>query len=273
MPPPIQTVSCSPQISPRKWNLAVANAVLEVTLARMASAPYPQVQPAPALLRPQVPPPPQSLRRQQQQLRSPLILQQVLAAQPVILRLRKLFPAAGVLVGFFSGAALGAILAVVAMCCLIRRKQKEQPPQSPDFSSIAATVSDPIYQPSGVNGFRSDFLRRDSKPASPKSPKRRSRVRSLFSRTPTLRSMRSRDAAVDGIGRSYPPRTPENQRSPGSSTLRKEPSMESIKIYSPPNGGLHRPNTTFTDMMADAGFKPGEPYLGSPGRGRPIRDV
>ena len=45
--------------------------------------------------------------------------------------------------------------------------------------------------------------------------------------------------------------------------------MESIKIYSPPNihAGNNRPNTTFTDMMADAGFKQGEPYLGSPGRG------
>lgn len=38
--------------------------------------------------------------------------------------------------------------------------------------------------------------------------------------------------------------------------------MESIKIYSPPNGGLQRPNTSFTEMMADAGFKDGEPYLG-----------
>ena len=86
-----------------------------------------------------------------------------------------------------------------------------------------------------------------------------------------MRSIRSRDAAVDGIGRSIPPRTPDAQRSPELS-LKREPSMESIKIYSPPNGGLGRPNTTFTDMMADAGFKQGEPYLGSPGRGMP-RDV
>ena len=51
--------------------------------------------------------------------------------------------------------------------------------------------------------------------------------------------------------------------------------MESIKIYSPPNGGLGsphdrpaRPTTTFTDMMADAGFRPGEPYLvNTPPRG------
>lgn len=82
--------------------------------------------------------------------------------------------------------------------------------------------------------------------------------------------MRSRNGPVDGLGRSITgrsgpaPKTPVNQRSP--ETLRKEPSMESIKIYSPPNGGLDRPNTTFTGMMAEAGFKHGEPYLGSPGR-------
>ena len=69
------------------------------------------------------------------------------------------------------------------------------------------------------------------------------------------------------------PRTPENNR-----TLRREPSTESIKIYSPPNmhglGNTDRPhagtdasrNTTFTEMMAQVGFKSGEPYLGSPGR-------
>ena len=175
------------------------------------------------------------------------------------------FTTAGVLVGFFSGLAVGSLLAVLGFCCFGRRR-KEPPPASPNFSSVAASVSDPIYQPQGVNGFRSDFLRRES---NSKYPKRTSKVRSFFSRTPTMRSMRSRDAPVDGIGRSIPPRTPVHQRSPDSS-LRKEPSMESIKIYSPPNMGLGRPNTTFTDMMADAGFKQGEPYLGSPGRGMPM---
>ena len=65
----------------------------------------------------------------------------------------------------------------------------------------------------------------------------------------------------DGIGRSLrtPPRTPENQM------IRKEPSMESINIYSPPDGHL-TPQTTFTDMMENAGFRKDEPYLGSPAR-------
>ena len=41
--------------------------------------------------------------------------------------------------------------------------------------------------------------------------------------------------------------------------------MESIKIYSPPDGRLGR-QTTFTDMMLDAGLRKDGPYLGSPGR-------
>ena len=96
-------------------------------------------------------------------------------------------------------------------------------------------------------------------------------MHSLFSKTGTLRSLRGRNAPVDGIGRSIPPvpQTPIAQRSPESS-LHKEPSMESIKVYSPPDQRL-RPDTTFTDMMTHAGLKQGEPfvttnYMGSPGR-------
>ena len=178
------------------------------------------------------------------------------------------FPAGAVMVGFFPGIVAGVILAVIALCCFGRRRRKdESEPTSPDFSSVTATVSDPIYQPDGNNAFRSDFLRRESKSKYSRRTSNASRVRSLFARTPTLKSMKSRDAAVDGLGRSIPkvPETPINQRSPEPS-LKKEPSMESIKIYSPPNGGLHRPDTTFAEMLREAGFKNDEPYLGSPGR-------
>ena len=49
--------------------------------------------------------------------------------------------------------------------------------------------------------------------------------------------------------------------------MRKEPSTESIRIYSPPGGGFGGSRqTTFTEMMGEAGFRKGEPYLGSPGR-------
>ena len=56
---------------------------------------------------------------------------------------------------------------------------------------------------------------------------------------------------------------------PKTPSMKREPSMESIRIYSPPNMGNERPtttNTTFAEMMADVGLKEGQPYLGSPGR-------
>lgn len=181
------------------------------------------------------------------------------------------FPPAAILVGLFSGLVAGIILTVAAICFCGPRYKRKETPASPTFSSVSAKVSDPIYQPQGQEGQeglgRTDFLRYGS---TPKYGNRTSKVRSLFSRTPTMKSFKSRDAPVDGIGRSIPavPKTPVDQRSPEfSPSMKREPSMESIKIYSPPNGGLERPNTTFTDMMADAGFKQGEPYLGSPGRG------
>ncbi|KAI4207551.1 MAG: hypothetical protein LQ346_000483 [Caloplaca aetnensis] len=163
------------------------------------------------------------------------------------------FTAVAVLAGFFPGLLLGVLLTVATILCVGRRRARQEEKDG-DFGSVAATVSDPIYQDS--NGFRTDFLRRESKT---KYSNRTSRVKSLFSRSPTVRSPGS-----DDYGRRILPKTPENRRiSPES---RREPSMESIKIYSPPNGGLQRPNTTFTEMMADAGLRHGEPYLGSPPR-------
>ncbi|KAL8736889.1 MAG: hypothetical protein Q9181_002229 [Wetmoreana brouardii] len=162
------------------------------------------------------------------------------------------FPALAVVAGFFPGMVAGALLAVAVIICIGRRRAKREEKDG-DFGSVAATVSDPIYQDS--NGFRTDFLRRESKT---KYSNRTSRVRSLFSRSPTVKSSSS-----DSYTRNILPKTPPNKRGP---EVKREPSMESIKIYSPPNGQLQRPNTTFTEMMADAGFKYGEPYLGSPGR-------
>ncbi|KAL8814184.1 MAG: hypothetical protein Q9223_006573 [Gallowayella weberi] len=163
------------------------------------------------------------------------------------------FPIAAVLAGLFPGMLLGALLTVAVIICIGRRRAKREEKDG-DFGSVAATVSDPIYQES--NGFRTDFLRRDSKT---KYSNRSSKVRSLFSRSPTLKNN-----SPDGYGRNILLKTPPNKtRLPD---LKREPSMESIKIYSPPNGQLQRPTTTFTEMMADAGFKDGERYLGSPPR-------
>lgn len=159
------------------------------------------------------------------------------------------FSVPAILAGFFPGLLLGALLTVAVIICVGRRRAKREEKDG-DFGSVAATVSDPIYQ--DTNGFRTDFLRRESKT---RNSNRSSRVRSLFSLSPTLKSSGS-----DNYRRSILPKTPPNKtRIP---ELKREPSMESIKIYSPPNGGLQRPNTTFTEMMADAGFKDGEPYVG-----------
>lgn len=161
------------------------------------------------------------------------------------------FPVGAVLAGFFPGLLLGILCTILAIICLGRRRRNQASKRaSSDFGSIAATVSDPIYNPDN-NAFRTDFLRRESR-----SNKRTSRVRSLFSRSPITND--SGGAAHRGFH--TPVRTPE---------MRKEPSTESIKIYSPPNGGLGRPTTTtttFADMLEHAGMRDGEPYLASPAK-------
>jgi len=160
------------------------------------------------------------------------------------------FPAPAVLVGFFSGLVLGILLTVLLICCFGRGRH-DRDRTSPDLSSVQATVSDPIYN-AGNDTYRSDFLRRESES---RHQGRASRVRSLFSRTPTVRS---RNGPVDGLGRSIPvPKTP---------SLKKEASMESIKIYSPEHLGSDRPNTTLTAMLEEAGLKPQGNFVGSPGR-------
>ena len=156
------------------------------------------------------------------------------------------FPASAVLVGFFPGVILGALLTIATICLFGRRKANSvKASNSSVFSSPAATVSDPIYQEN--NAYRSDFLRRGQQhnmDGAETAPRRTSKVRSLFSRSPPL----------------TPP-------------MRKEPSTESIKIYSPPNiapnPAAEARQTTFSEMMHNAGFRAGEPYLGSPGRVSP----
>lgn len=167
------------------------------------------------------------------------------------------FTPAGTLVGFFSGLAFGILLTVAFLCCFgHRRHQEPSSPLSSDFSNVRASISDPIYKSEGMDAVRADFLRKDAKP-------RRS-LRSMFSRSSSLGA---RNAPVDGIGRSIykAPQTPINQRSP-SLRMKREPSMESIKIYSPPGGGLGRPGTQLADMLNEVGWDPTKPYLGSPGR-------
>ena len=142
------------------------------------------------------------------------------------------------MVGFFPGFLAGALLTLLIIICLGRRTEGKR--QSGEFGSVTAHVSDPIYEDAGAT--RTDFLRRASK----------SRARSLFSRSPTLRQHDSSDSFFQS------PRTPENR------TGMREPSME-IKVYSPPDGRLGR-QTTFTEMMQEAKLRTDEPYLGDLGK-------
>ena len=168
------------------------------------------------------------------------------------------FSTPGVLVGFFSGLIAGIILALLCICCIGRKRSHSEKRDSGDLSSVQASVSDPIYNPDASHSYRSDFLRRTSGPAKSSRTMSRasSRVKSYFSRTPTMRSKMS------PTDRNIP-------KTPKTPSMKKEPSMESIRIYSPPNMGADRPGTTattFAELMRDAGLKEGQPYLGSPGR-------
>ena len=160
-----------------------------------------------------------------------------------------MFPGGAVAAGFFPGMAVGALLAVLFIVCFARRKDNKHGNEDEDKPRINPIVSEPMYHGDSM-ATRTDFLRRASK--SLYSP----RVKSFFNRSPT---------SPDGIGRSLkspqtpPPRTP---RTPESRIgLRQEPSMESIKIYSPPDGRVGR-GTTFTELMANAGFRHDDAFLG-----------
>lgn len=175
----------------------------------------------------------------------------------------KQFPAGAVVAGLVPGIVLG-ILLTIAVILILGRRNKKNPPQKSNasiFSSVGPSISDPMphYQQNGE--LRNDFLRRDPYPTDTNTnataggygrSRASSRVRSLFSRSPTYnRHNQYPPTSTDGIGRSLqtPMQTPN---------IRREPSTESIKIYSPPNDHLgrdnaseHRPGTTFTQMASE----------------------
>ena len=213
------------------------------------------------------------------------------------------FPTPAILVGFFSGLVAGIILAVLLICCFGRASKSDRKSQHSDFSNLTANISDPIYQD---GNSRADFLRRESR--SRDGISRTERVKSFF-RTPTIRSHKSQAAILERSETIMTRGTQRNSTAPPKtpSTLRHQASGESITIYSPPN--LHGPpnvpmpsmternttvssmvekadgrsdkksppNTDFDKMLAEVGWKTGQPYLGSPGmvdpRSRRIGEV
>ena len=196
------------------------------------------------------------------------------------------FPGAAVAIGLVAGIIIGILLTITAIC-LIGRRNKKDPPQKSSasiFSSVGQppSISDPMphYQQNGE--LRNDFLRRDPNSANANVGYRRSRassrVRSLFSRSPTFRNPQNgyggQQGPTDGIGRTL--QSP--MQSPVRNGVRREPSTESIKIYSPPNDGLgrdrdnapQRPGTTFSGMIREADLPPNLTYLNSPRRLDPM---
>ncbi|KAI9676250.1 MAG: hypothetical protein M1829_003079 [Trizodia sp. TS-e1964] len=203
------------------------------------------------------------------------------------------FPAKAVVAGFFPGLLLGAFLAV-GISFLISRRQKRS--ASPDFGSISARVSDPIYNDQGA--IRTDFLRRSS-PSMRPAPRPPSGVRSLFRKQPISPPIPNPPVMADALGRSHQDITTYSPISPNTTeggrisrpqtsgsgrrlTRESEVSMESINVFA--EESRLRPEshkTTFTDMMETAGFSRNEPFLiehmrpgerekGRPEKGRPI---
>ncbi|MCJ1438866.1 hypothetical protein MMC27_008256 [Xylographa pallens] len=173
------------------------------------------------------------------------------------------FPVLAIIAGFFPGLVSGALLTILIIMCFGRHREAKR--DKSDFGHVKATVSDPIYNEAGAT--RTDFLRHGSSSKKNSSSIRSSsRVRSLFSRAS---SSRYRLPDEDpGLNMATMPRTPENR----TAGARREPSMESIKIYSPPDGrfGATSPTgsgrTTFSTMMAHVGLRQDEPYTGYTGR-------
>ncbi|EED16277.1 conserved hypothetical protein [Talaromyces stipitatus ATCC 10500] len=200
------------------------------------------------------------------------------------------FPATAVIAGFFPGAVAGALAAAIMMMCRRRgdQKNRESTLQKTHRSSGGTIVgiSDPILD--DENGsFRTDFLLQrklsgryptPGTVARSKSMMRRTgtRVKSIFvgtnhssnsnaespqwnTATPPMPPM----PAMPAVRK--PPVTPPHQTDrPGGGP--RQPSTESIKVYSPPNmlgiSSLNQDrNTTFSEVMEKAGFQnaKGEP--------------
>lgn len=179
------------------------------------------------------------------------------------------FPSKAVVAGFFPGAIFGAVLALLLTICHRRRTHKDQAHYDPKTgrtrsqrSSTGAImgISGPIV--SEDHSIRTDFLLRPS--AAKRSSISARSTRSMLHRTgDKVRSLfsggRPTDDDVPPVPTAYPV-TPPRQR---------QPSTESIKVFSPPGafaqsnkflgpepypGSIARPDTTFTDLMQVVGF-------------------
>ncbi|KAJ5163138.1 uncharacterized protein N7500_004968 [Penicillium coprophilum] len=184
------------------------------------------------------------------------------------------FPPGAIAAGFFPGAVLGAVAALLISLCIRRTRKDEceiqEGKSGPNWTQRSSSgailcISNPI--PQDDTSYRTDFLR------SPPRVKRSStggrstrtmihrtgsRVRSLFSGHPRGNPRLDKDVPPIPVPIPMPaaPFTPPRQR---------QPSTESIKVYSPPEssfsqsrtflepepypGTASRPDTSFSGLM------------------------
>ncbi|CRG90060.1 GPI transamidase component PIG-S [Talaromyces islandicus] len=189
------------------------------------------------------------------------------------------FPAKAVIAGFFPGLISGALGAAIISLCRRKSKSKEMADRKAQNISPRPPIeiSDPI--PADENSFyRTDFLLQRFSGRYPSNQRSKSvlqrtgtRVKSFFGAT---ESPQWNSASPPPPMPTHIPVTPPQQTSrPGA----REPSMESIKVYSPPNmintspalrpGAARtvqqeRPQTTFSEVMEKVGFQnsQGDPY-------------
>lgn len=195
------------------------------------------------------------------------------------------FPGGAIAAGFFPGLITGALITLLAMICIGQRRQKKASQRkyqsksghfrSRSSDSAIINISDPM--PGQIdNSVRTDFLRHtpsyDGDASSNYSKSRfhrtGSRVKSFFNASPkpnyTPKAYQNPNPPppIPPIYRPTPSTPPDHVHP------QRQPSTESIKVYSPEHvvrghGSLRpdmrrsntRPTTTFTEMMERVGFQ------------------
>ncbi|KAL5360993.1 hypothetical protein BJX96DRAFT_175820 [Aspergillus floccosus] len=177
------------------------------------------------------------------------------------------FPTGAVVAGFFPGAACGAALALLLARCIRRYKANHLPASVRVAQNTKRTstgtligISDPI--PSEDSAYRTDFLlsrptKRNSEGARSMLHRTGTRVKSLFGGAPKI-TVQTPDGTTSV--KEVPPPLPIMPR---KALPRRQPSTESIKVYTPPGvfastavlkpepypNATIRPNTSFSDMI------------------------
>lgn len=183
------------------------------------------------------------------------------------------FPVKAVVAGFFPGALFGAVLALLISNCLRRRAHKKREAEDPKFvphwthrtsSGAVMGISSPMASEDA--SYRTDFLLR---PSTKRSSMGARSTRSRFNRTGSR--VRSLFNPSSGPDKDIPPLP--TMPNPVTPPPQRQPSTESIKVYSPPGAfaqsrkflgpepypsTVARPDTTFTDLMQVVGFNDGK---------------